>query len=85
MAVILIITTYNKLKLFAPFLIGFTVFLEAWLAGPICGASMNPARSFGPAIVSGSVNVLWLYILSPVLGMLFALFIFKKMLSKRRA
>lgn len=77
MAVILISTTYVKLQKFAPFLIGFTVFLEAWLAGPICGASMNPARSFGPAIVSGNIEILWLYFVAPILGMLLAVFLNK--------
>lgn len=82
MAVILISTTYVKIQKFAPFLIGFTVFLEAWLAGPICGASMNPARSFGPALVSGNIEILWLYFIAPILGMLFALFLNKNITKK---
>ncbi|MFD2890464.1 MIP/aquaporin family protein [Flavobacterium chuncheonense] len=77
MLVILISTTIEKIKKYAPFLIGFTVFLEAWLAGYICGASMNPARSFGPALVSGNTSVLWLYFLAPILGMLMALILVK--------
>jgi aquaporin Z len=77
MAVILISTSFNKLLKFAPFLIGFTVFLEAWLAGPICGASMNPARSFGPALVSGNIQVLWLYFIAPIFGMLCFVFLNK--------
>jgi aquaporin Z len=36
--------------------------------GPISGASMNPARSIGPALVSGDVYALWLYILAPLTG-----------------
>jgi aquaporin NIP len=78
MLVILITSSVSVLKRFAPFLIGFTVFLEAWLAGPVCGASMNPARTFGPAIVSGNTTYLALYILAPVLGMITVLFIFNK-------
>ena len=77
--VVLYTTTIQKLLKFAPFLIGFTVFLEAWIAGPICGASMNPARSFGPAIVSGNSSFLWLYILAPSIGMLFGLFVFNNL------
>jgi glycerol uptake facilitator-like aquaporin len=36
--------------------------------GPISGASMNPARSLGPALVSGDLHALWLYIAAPLLG-----------------
>jgi aquaporin Z len=48
--------------------IGATVLLEAMFAGPICGASMNPARSIAPAVVSGSIASLWIYITAPVIG-----------------
>ncbi len=48
--------------------IGSTVLLEAMFAGPISGASMNPARSLAPAIVSGNIHTLWIYLLAPVIG-----------------
>ncbi len=48
--------------------IGSTVALEALFAGPICGASMNPARSLGPALVSGVWTAQWVYLLAPCLG-----------------
>ena len=48
--------------------IGGTIGLDAMLGGPISGASMNPMRSLGPALVSGDLHALWLYILAPVLG-----------------
>ncbi len=48
--------------------IGGTIGLDAMFGGPISGASMNPARSLGPALVSGDLHALWLYILAPVLG-----------------
>jgi aquaporin NIP len=48
--------------------IGGTVGLDAMFGGPISGASMNPARSIAPALVSGNLHALWLYILAPLLG-----------------
>ena len=48
--------------------IGFTVMANALWAGPISGASMNPARSFGPALVSGVWQDQWIYWIGPLLG-----------------
>ena len=48
--------------------IGGTVGLDAMFGGPISGASMNPARSIGPALISGDLHALWLYILAPLTG-----------------
>ncbi len=61
--------------LFAGLAIGFTVLLEALFAGPISGASMNPARSVAPALISGHTIHLWIYLTAPVAGALMAVLI----------
>lgn len=52
--------------------IGGVIGLEAMFAGPICGASMNPARSLAPALVSGNFDSLWIYLAAPVAGAILA-------------
>ncbi len=57
--------------------IGATVGLEAMTGGPLTGASMNPARSLGPALVSGNVAHLWIYIAAPLIGMILSIPVWK--------
>ena len=52
----------------APLAIGGTVALGALVGGPISGASMNPARSIGPALVAGDYSHLWVYLVGPMAG-----------------
>ena len=74
MLVILSVSTGAKEKgITAGIAIGAVIALEAMFAGPICGASMNPARSLAPALVSGHLKHLWLYLAAPVLGALLAI------------
>jgi aquaporin NIP len=69
MIVIINVSTGSKEQgLFAGIAIGSVILLEAMFAGPICGASMNPARSLAPAIVSGHIENLWVYLSAPVIG-----------------
>lgn len=58
----------KELGVMAGLAIGGMVGLEALFGGPISGASMNPARSLGPAVVSGRLGNLWIYLVAPVLG-----------------
>lgn len=60
--------------MFAGIAIGSVVLLEAMFAGPVCGASMNPIRSIAPAIASGHLEHLWVYITAPVVGAIVAVF-----------
>jgi aquaporin Z len=69
MLVILQVSSGSKEKgLFAGLAIGSVVGLEAMFAGPICGASMNPARSLAPALVSGHLEHVWIYIVATIVG-----------------
>ena len=73
MLVIINVSTGSKeMGIIAGIAIGGVVLLEAMFAGPITNASMNPARSIAPNIVSGHIEGLWLYILAPILGALLA-------------
>ena len=73
MLTILSVSTGAKEKgITAGIAIGGVIALEAMFAGPVCGASMNPARSLAPALVSGFTGHLWLYLTAPVLGALLA-------------
>ncbi|OJW30597.1 MAG: aquaporin [Sphingobacteriales bacterium 46-32] len=84
MLVIIHVATGSKEQgMFAGLAIGSTVLLEAMFAGPICGASMNPARSIAPAVVSGHLEHLWVYIVATVAGASFAIPTWKYLNSKK--
>lgn len=69
MLVILCVSTGPKeLGVMAGAAIGGVIAFEAMFAGPICGASMNPARSLAPALVSGHLDYVWIYLTAPVIG-----------------
>jgi aquaporin NIP len=69
MLTILSVSTGAKEKgITAGIAVSSVIALEALFVGPICGASMNPARSLAPALVSLHLEHLWLYLIAPVLG-----------------
>ena len=76
MFVILNVSTGSKEKgIIAGISIGAVVAFEAIFAGPICGASMNPARSIAPAIF-GNASFLWVYIVATTLGAISSVFVY---------
>ena len=75
MFVILNVSTGAKEKgITAGIAVGAVIALEALFAGKICGASMNPARSLAPALVSGHLEHLWIYLVAPTMGASLAIF-----------
>jgi aquaporin Z len=77
MMTVLSVSTGAKEKgVTAAIAIGGVVGLEALFAGPICGASMNPARSLGPALTSGQTQHLWVYLVATTLGAVLAVPLF---------
>jgi aquaporin NIP len=59
--------------------IGGTVALGALVGGPITGASMNPARSLGPALVSGDLLGIWIYVIGPIAGAMLASAVYSRL------
>ena len=74
LSIILLSITKSGIARWTPFLVGLIIFLEAYFAGPFCGASMNPARSLAPALASQNLTHLWIYLVAPISGSLSAVF-----------
>ncbi len=75
MLTILNVSTGSKEKgITAGIAVGSVIALEAMFAGPVSGASMNPARSLAPALASGHFEHLWIYLTAPPLGAIMAMF-----------
>lgn len=66
LSIFLIGQTHNVPKVAV--VVGFVIFLAAYFAGPHTGASMNPARSLGPGLVSKQLSTLWIYVMAPIVG-----------------
>jgi aquaporin NIP len=77
MTIINVATGSKERGMFAGLAIGAVIGLEAMFAGPICGASMNPARSLAPAVVSGHTEFLWIYLAATILGAALAIPVWK--------
>lgn len=86
MFVILCVAVGAKEKgLMAGTTIGGTVGLEALFAGPISGASMNPARSLAPAVVAVDLNQQWIYVAAPVVGAFVAVLAYRSVYGDNRS
>ncbi len=82
MVVILSVSSGSKEKgMLAGVAVGAVIALEAMFAGPISGASMNPARSLAPAIVTLRLENLWIYLTAPCLGSILAVWVYRLMAS----
>lgn len=77
MLTILGVTSKKEFSNIAGLVIGLVVTGIIIFAGPISGGSFNPARSFAPAIVSGNIKALWIYLTAPILGAIIAMLIWK--------
>jgi aquaporin NIP len=80
MLVVMGVSTGSKEKgITAGIAIGAVVCFEIIMAGPVCGASMNPARSLAPALFSGHTEHLWIYMSAPVIGMILSVGVYRVM------
>lgn len=86
MLVIIFNATGSKEKgITAAIAIGFSVFICALVGGPISVASMNPARTFGPAVASGNYAHFWIYLVAPIVAMVLAVFIWKYIFNEKKS
>ncbi len=86
MVVIINVSTGSKeIGIMAGIAIGGVILLEAMLAGPMTKASMNPVRSLAPAIISGNLQHLWLYLSAPFIGALLAVMSWKLIKDDNRS
>ena len=77
MLTILTVTSKKEFSSITGLIIGLMVTAMILLAGPISGGSFNPARSIAPALISGNISSLWLYIIAPIAGTVLAMLSWK--------
>ncbi len=78
MLVVIAVATDSRAEgIMAGTAIGAVVALCAMLAGPVTGASMNPARSLAPALFEGRLNVVWIYFMGPMIGAVLAALVYQ--------
>jgi MIP family channel proteins len=66
----------------APYAVGLALAAGVFIAGPVTGGSLNPARTLGPMIVSGQFTAVWVYIVGPIIGAVAAAFLYDRFVSE---
>jgi aquaporin Z len=84
LAVMAVVSGPEEQRHFSGIIVGGVVAMEAMWAGPLTGASMNPARSLGPALASGELGSLWIYLTAPVVGAIVAAVLYQALLGRGR-
>jgi MIP family channel proteins len=69
----------------APIAVGFALAVGVFIAGPVTGGSVNPARSLGPMLVAGDLTSVWLYILGPIIGGVLGALLYQRFLAQTEA
>jgi MIP family channel proteins len=69
----------------APIAVGFALAVGVFIAGPVTGGSVNPARSLGPMIVAGDLTSVWLYVLGPIIGGVLAALLYDRTMAQTEA
>ena len=81
---VIFVVVHKNLSKFSGIAIGGIVGIDVYFFGLVSGASMNPIRSLSPAVVSGVVNDLWIYLTAPLIGVAIVGFIYKKKFAKTK-
>jgi len=69
----------------APIAVGFALAVGVFIAGPVTGGAVNPARALGPMVVAGDLTAAWLYILGPIIGGILAALLYDRFLAQTEA
>ena len=69
----------------APIAVGFALAVGVFIAGPVTGGAVNPARALGPMVVAGDLTSVWLYILGPIIGGILAALLYDRFLAQTEA
>jgi MIP family channel proteins len=69
----------------APVVVGFALAVGVFVAGPVTGGAVNPARALGPMVVAGDLTSFWLYVLGPIVGGVLAAFLYDRTMAQTEA